>query len=121
MFKLTFNCQDILGTVILHDNARIYEITYVKNTRERYKVMFQLQSFRWFTLITVISHSTAVPITYAKNNHIKTALCPIHYSNPYTRNDIPTFLKQLFPKLNKAKAGSNYQEAKHSQKNFFFR
>lgn len=55
--------------------------------------MFQLQTFRLFTLITVISHSTAVSITYAKNNHIKTMLCPIHYSNPYTRNDIPTYLK----------------------------
>lgn len=49
--------------------------------------MFQLHTFRLFTLITVIS--TAVPITYAKNNYIKTTLCPIH--NPYTRNDIPTF------------------------------
>lgn len=43
----------------------------------------------------------------------------IHYSNPYTRNDIPTFLKQLFPKPNKAKAGSNYQEAKHTQNKIF--
>lgn len=80
--------------------------------------MFQLQTFPLFILITVISHSTAVSITYAKNNHIKTTLSPIHYSNPYARNDIPTFLKQLFPKPNRAKAGSNYQEAKNTQTKF---
>lgn len=83
--------------------------------------MFQLQTFRLFTLITVISHSTAVSITYAKNNHIKTMLCPIHYSNPYTRNDIPTYLKTTLSQApqKQKKAGSNYQEAKpHSNKIF---
>lgn len=48
----------------------------------------------------------------------KLRCAPIHYSNPYARNDIPTFLKQLFPKPNNAKAGSNYQEAKHTQTKF---
>lgn len=79
--------------------------------------MFQLQTFRLFTLITVISHSTAVSITYAKNNHIKTLLCPIHSSNPYTRNDIPTYLKQLFPKPpQKAKSWKRLSRSKTTLK-----
>lgn len=48
----------------------------------------------------------AVSITYVKKKK-KPTLCPIHYRSPYTRNDIPTFLKQLFRVSNKANAGNN--------------
>lgn len=75
-----------------------------------------LQTFHLFTLITVINHFMTVSISYGKK---KPTLCPVHYSSPYTRNDIPTFLKQLFPGSNKANAGNNYQEEKQTLRQNF--
>lgn len=94
---------------------RSYE-AHIHNKRRSCKVAV-LQTFRLFTLITAINHSTTVSITYVKKIIITTSkprCAPFTTAVPCTRNDIPTFLQQLFPRSNKAKAGSNYQEEKHT-------
>lgn len=94
---------------------RSYE-AHIHNKRRSCKVAV-LQTFRLFTLITAINHSTTVSITYVKKIIITTSkprCAPFTTAVPCTRNDIPTYLKQLFPRSNKAKAGSNYQEEKHT-------
>lgn len=112
MFKYTFNCQDIFGSLtvkctnILHHSVignHLYENscgTHIHNKRQSCKVVGVLQTFHLFTLITVINHFMTVSISYGKkkNHTVPRSLQQSLYQKRYSH-----FLKAALPRVQYSK------------------